>query len=177
MVRVTFEEFLDGELDGLVRYAQMIAGNRQDAHDVLTGSLVNAWERWGRISRAGSPLAYVRRMVTNAFLTEQRSWNRRMVTLTDPVRLVDMTTSKNEPGRVDDRSQLHGLLLALPRRQRTAVVLRFYYGMTVDESAEILSCSPSAVRNYVSIALRSLRVTAREAEQISGDITVRKGTS
>ena len=54
-------------------------------------------------------------------------------------------------------------LAALPRRQRSVLVLRYYEGLTDDEIAEILGARPGTVRSLISRALASLRETARAA--------------
>src|ERR1700712_556151 len=72
--RVTFEEFLDAELDGLGRYARVLTGDRQQAHDTLAEALIKVQMHWKRIALMDRQLAYVRRIVTNTYLQEKRSW-------------------------------------------------------------------------------------------------------
>ena len=81
---MTFDEFLDAELDGLRRYAQVLTGNRQQAHDTLAESLIKVQSHWRRIEVLDRPLPYVRRVVTNQFLQERRSWAARMFRSMNP---------------------------------------------------------------------------------------------
>jgi len=46
---------------------------------------------------------------------------------------------------------------ALPTRQRATLVLRFYCDLNVDQSAEILGCSPGTVKSQTARALDSVR--------------------
>ncbi|MET3804589.1 RNA polymerase sigma-70 factor (sigma-E family) [Nakamurella sp. UYEF19] len=157
---MTFEEFLDNELDGLGRYARVLTGDRQQAHDTLAESLIKVQVHWRRIGQMDRPLAYVRRMVTNQFLEERRSWAARMFRTTSPESLPQMVNSA-AVGRVEDRSELHTLLGSLPRQERAAIVLRHYLDLPDAEIAELLSCSAGAVRTYISRGFTSLRSAPR----------------
>ena len=52
------------------------------------------------------------------------------------------------------------LLAQLPRRQRTAVVLRYYLGLPDADIAHHLGCREGTVRSLISRALAALRIDA-----------------
>ena len=52
-----------------------------------------------------------------------------------------------------------GRLEALPPRQRTVLVLRYYEGLTDAEISEVLGTPPATVRSHASRALATLRDT------------------
>jgi DNA-directed RNA polymerase specialized sigma24 family protein len=63
---MTFDEFLDTQLGPLTRYARVLSGDRQSAHDDLfANTLVAASKRWDNIGQLDLPAAHVRRMLTN----------------------------------------------------------------------------------------------------------------
>src|SRR3978361_1571384 len=64
---LTCEAFLAGELDSLRRYARLLTGDRDTAHDVVADALIKAHVRWAKIGRMEFPAAYVRSMVTNGY--------------------------------------------------------------------------------------------------------------
>jgi DNA-directed RNA polymerase specialized sigma24 family protein len=47
--------------------------------------------------------------------------------------------------------------MALPERQRAALVLRFYLDVPDDQAADLLGCRPGTVRSLVSRGLDGLR--------------------
>ena len=48
-------------------------------------------------------------------------------------------------------------VLALPRRQRAAVIARFYAGLSVADAATALQCAPGTVKALVHQAVANLR--------------------
>jgi RNA polymerase sigma factor (sigma-70 family) len=55
------------------------------------------------------------------------------------------------------RYEIRAALESLPRRQRRAVVLRHYIGLSVQEVAEAMECSDRTVKRLTSEALEALR--------------------
>jgi len=94
--------------------------------------------------------AYVKRMVVNEFL----SWRRRRARTTP-------WATPPEPDVADtdaDTETLISELRELPAKQRAALVLRFYEGMSFAEIADLLGSGENAVRSNVSRALARLRI-------------------
>jgi RNA polymerase sigma-70 factor (sigma-E family) len=151
---VTFDEFAAARLPALLRYAVFLAGDRHPAEDLVQETMVKVYTHWRRVARADSPELYVRRMLTNTYLTWRRSsWLRRAVPYAE---VPDPGISDGtEAGAV--RQELWVRLGALPPRQRAAVVLRFYEGLPDAEIAEVLGCAVGTVRSLISRALTSLR--------------------
>jgi len=155
--QVVFEEFAAARLDPLFRFASVLTGDRALAEDVVQDVLIRVHERWDQLSSVQHLDAYVRRMVVNEYLSWRRRWARVV-----PVEFVP------DPGEPDfatahaDRDGLVTDLAKLPRRQRAAVVLRFYEGLSDDEAADVMGCSPSTVRSHLSRALHTLRVSRTE---------------
>jgi RNA polymerase sigma-70 factor (sigma-E family) len=153
---MTFEEFLDGELDSLRRYARLLTGSRDSAHDVLADALIKAHLRWPKIGRMQFPAAYVRSMVTNGYISERRSWRSRFIAATRSGELPEIAVAQASRS-VEDRDQLEQLLMGLPQQQRAAIVLRYYFDLTDAAIASELQCSPGAVRSYISRGLSAIR--------------------
>ena len=106
-----------------------------------------------------APAAYVRRMITNAFLDERRRWSTRHLR---SVPVLPEVAGPDRTSSVDDRAELHLLLSRLPRQQRAAIVLRYYLDLADDEIGREIGCSAVAARSYISRGLTSLRITANQ---------------
>ena len=157
---VGYERFCLQELEGLTRFAAALTGNRQAAHDLLADSLIHVQVHWEQVEAADSPLAYVRRIVMNQFLSDKRSWAVRHVGLTRSG-IVVQDVVNDRTAVVDDRDELERLLGELPKQQRAAIVLRYYLDLPDDRICDLLGCTAATVRSHISQALVKLRIAAR----------------
>jgi RNA polymerase sigma-70 factor (sigma-E family) len=155
--RPPFDDFVREHRAALVRYAVLLAGSRSHAEDLVQEVLVRVYPRWERLTTSeGSVGAYVRRSITNEYLSWRRRWSTRHIQLTDLGHPPEAPYDPWDGGRDE---QMWQLMLRLPRQQRAAVVLRYYEGLNDVEIADILGCAESTVRAHVSRGLASLRKT------------------
>ncbi|MDQ2846901.1 MAG: SigE family RNA polymerase sigma factor [Actinomycetota bacterium] len=123
-----FVEFLDRELVRLTRFAGVLVGNRQDAHDVLADALLDVGKQWSRISELDHPTAYVRKVIVNRFLADRRKFYRRRTDVTNDDSRLDRVVDDGA-AVVANRDLLDRLLRELPPRRRAVIVLRYYLGL------------------------------------------------
>ncbi|WP_369077189.1 sigma factor [Symbioplanes lichenis] len=76
-----FEEFAAARSPALLRYAMLLSGDREQARDLVQEVLTRALVKWRRVEGTDEPYAYVRRMLTNEYL----SWRRRRRVPTVPL--------------------------------------------------------------------------------------------
>lgn len=160
---VDFDSFATERIPALTRYATMLAGGRELGEDIVQDALVKAHAKWSRISELDRPDLYVKRIVTNEFLSWRRRRRLRTVELREEhaaAAMADRPPSTEET--TADRDALWSELAALPRQQRVVLVLRFYEGLSDSEIAEIMGCRPATVRGYASRALSTLRIELAE---------------
>ncbi|MEN3610165.1 SigE family RNA polymerase sigma factor [Plantactinospora sp. ZYX-F-223] len=159
---MTYEEFADSRLTALLRYAVMLTGDPHLAQDLVQETMVRVQLNWRRVARADAPERYVRRMLTNQYLDWQRgSWVRRVLLRAEPDEAVAVRPDHAES--TVDRDQVWSWLSRLPRRQRAALVLRYYEDLPDAEIAEVLGCAVGTVRSAISRALATLRAEFVEA--------------
>ncbi|WP_422774550.1 SigE family RNA polymerase sigma factor [Plantactinospora sp. WMMC1484] len=153
---MTYEEFVDSRLTALLRYAVMLTGDSHLAQDLVQETMVRVQLNWRRVTRADAPEQYVRRMLTNQYLDWQRgSWVRRVLLRAEPEEAVAVHADHAEA--TVDRDQVWSWLARLPRRQRAALVLRYYEDLPDAEIAAVLGCAVGTVRSIISRALATLR--------------------
>lgn len=149
-----FGEFVNRQRPALMRFATVLTCRTWLAEDLVSDVLGRAFERWDRISGMAEPNAYVRRMIVNEYL----SWHRRLARTTPRA---DIEPAAPQGDGADERAERDAMirrLAGLPRRQRTAVVLRYYAGLPDAEIAIQLGCRESTVRSQISRALAALRI-------------------
>ncbi|MGM1064451.1 SigE family RNA polymerase sigma factor [Saccharothrix sp. Mg75] len=156
----SFEDFATAQVTPLLRYATVLTGDPHLAQDVVQEVLLRAQQRWARIAAVDAPVAYLKKMVTNEYL----SWRRR---LRPHVPLSDVDPPDPDVShRYDEREAMLQHVDKLPRKQKAAVVLRYYEGYDDTEIAAVLGCSQVTVRSHVSRALATLRAAHRVKEAL-----------
>jgi len=164
----SFVEFTRTQYAGLVRTAALLTTDMGSAEDLVQETLAKLYPVWWRVDAADHPLAYVRRCLTNAFVS-----SRRRASATEIV----VATVPDAPTRLDasegvvDRGLTVQLLSRLSDRQRAAIVLRYYHDLTDDEIAAHLDCRRATARSLVSRGLAAMREETAKTEG------VRSGTS
>jgi RNA polymerase sigma-70 factor (sigma-E family) len=148
-----FTEFVAGSSRRLLALAYLLTGDRYAAEDLLQGALERTYQRWTRVSRDGSPHAYVRRALVNGATDRHR--RRRGVVEVD---LENATLSDDDRGdELAARDALLAVVRQLPAGQRAVLVLRYYEGLTETETAASLGCSIGTVKSQHARALARLR--------------------
>jgi RNA polymerase sigma-70 factor (sigma-E family) len=161
--QLAFEDFMRQRQRALLRFAMVLTGDAQRAEDIVSDVLGRAWEKWERIGSLAEPNAYVRRMVVNEFLSWKRL-TKRTLPRGDVAQLIDdarpdyANSASNPEFVLSERSAMVGALARLPRKQRAALVLRYYEGLSDTEIATVLGCGPGTVRSNTSRALAALRI-------------------
>jgi RNA polymerase sigma-70 factor (sigma-E family) len=151
-----FEDYVRTRRGALFGFAVVLTADPVLADDIVSDVLGRAFEQWQRVSAVDNVHAYVRRMVLNQFL----SWRRRRQRTSPWGDMSAIAGTVGDPGDAHAEQQLLlGELRALPARQRAALVLRFYEGMSFAEIAQLLGTGENAVRSNVSRALSRLRIT------------------
>jgi RNA polymerase sigma-70 factor (sigma-E family) len=142
------------------RLAYLLTGDKHLAEDLVQEAFLKMLGRFGHLRGPDSFQAYLNQIVVNL---ARKHWRRR-----DLERRYEKQAKALSPSDVigipdvETSDELWTALLRLPYRQRAAIVLRFYEDLSEQKTAELLNCSPKAVRSLVGRAKESLRA---EAEQ------------
>ncbi|WP_152365340.1 SigE family RNA polymerase sigma factor [Microlunatus speluncae] len=161
-----FTAFVAAERPRLFRLAYLLCGGTHQAEDIVQRALIGLYRSWHRVHRAGNVQAYARRAIVNSHVDEARlPWRRERT----GVELIDRAA---EPAGVsaEDSAELWAALRALPVKQRRVVLLRHYWGLSVEETAADLGVRSGTVKSQTFDALRALRaVLARPTDRENDD--------
>lgn len=149
-----FAAFCHREYPRLVRSLDLYLGDAHTAEDLAQEALLRAAQRWGRVSRLQSPGGWTYRVAINLANSQ---WRRRAARRRAHQRLAGHAAVLHEDPDVADQRAVREAICRLPSRQRTALVLRHYLGLSAGEVGEQLGCSPEAVRALTKRALGMLR--------------------
>jgi RNA polymerase sigma-70 factor (sigma-E family) len=161
-----YTEFVRSMAGTLRRTAYLVCGDWHRADDAVQDALYKLYLAWPRVHRTGNIQAYARRATVNAAIdTGRRPWRRETATAVLPDREVP-----DQAGDHADRDELLDALAGLGPRQRACLVLRFFDGLSIDQTAEILDCAPGTVKSQTSRGLNHLRdhlTRTRSASRVS----------
>jgi RNA polymerase sigma-70 factor (sigma-E family) len=137
-----------------VRLAYLLTGDRSLAEDLVQDAFVKLAGRFADLRDPGAFEPYLRKTVVNlakmhfrrrrlerAFLERERRQPHLPATLPD----------------VAAHERLKAALVALPHRQRAALVLRYYEDLSEAQIADILRCRPGTVKSLLSRGVAALR--------------------
>lgn len=161
--RADFVEWASVRNGALLRTAYLMVGEHHLAEDLVQEALTKTYVAWPRIRDTSKAEAYARRAVTTTAI----SWWRRKSSHERPQeRLPDQWGRDEMAEDVTRRDWIWAELQALPIRQRSAIVLRFYEDLSVAETAHALGCSEGSVKSQVSRGLARLRETLGDIDEL-----------
>ncbi|HET6214547.1 MAG TPA: SigE family RNA polymerase sigma factor [Micromonosporaceae bacterium] len=154
---MTFDEYVGHRLGALVRYASVVTCDPYLAEDIVQEVLVRAQSRWTKVAKLDQPEAYLKRMVLNEFLSWRRRRSARVIPLGHAALDASAEPAADRTGEFDQRDEMLRRIAALPPKQRAAIALRYYDGLSDPEIADLLGCAPATVRSHCARALNALR--------------------
>ncbi|WGX95379.1 SigE family RNA polymerase sigma factor [Nocardioides sp. L-11A] len=152
-----FAEFVVTRRPALVRAVVLMGSPLADAEDIVQSALTTCYRHWTKVRRAGSPEAYVYRILVNTRAsTWRRKWRGELPTddLPDGITDPDLTTG----------IAVRQALAAMPAAQREVLVLRYYADLTEREIADVLRIAPGTVKSRAARGLAALATTLRSPD-------------
>lgn len=146
-----FEDFYMSRYAQTVRLAALLVGNFEAGEDIAEDAFARLIERWRSIE---DPSAYLHKVVVNL----ARSHGRRAVVVRrhPPEPAVHAAGADEVADLGAARQPVRAALARLPRRQREAVVLRYYRGLSDAEVATAMGLSPGTVKSHLHRAMATL---------------------
>ena len=152
------------EAQSLVRLARLFVDDRNAAEDLVQEAFIRLARAAHRIEDASKAAAYLRSIVLNL----ARDHNRRgLVSLRHHLPVDDWGSSTEDEIELrEDQQDMIEALRDLPHRQRTALVLRYYEELGIDDIAAAMGISRNSVKTPLQRGLAAL-------EERLGDATER----
>jgi RNA polymerase sigma-70 factor (sigma-E family) len=152
-----FRDFIVERLTPLLRYATAMTCDPHLAQDVVQEVLIRAQRDWDRIGALDRPDAYLRKMVVNEYLSLRRRRANRDLTMSHPLLIQLGSAVEDHAASLVERDAMRIRIARLSRRQRAAIVLRYYENLADPDIAAAMGCSTATVRSHISHALAALR--------------------
>ena len=140
----------------LVRLGALLLRDASAAEEIVQDAFVAMHGRWQRLRDPDKALAYLRRTVVNGCRSRQRHLV--VVDKHTPKALPDEPSAEQAALAGADTDAVIEAMRALPEKQRTVMVLRYYGDLSETEIAETMGISRGAVKSHASRAAKSLRL-------------------
>jgi RNA polymerase sigma-70 factor (ECF subfamily) len=156
----SYEALIRPIQEQMLRSIWRITRMAEDAEDALQESLTAIWKRRARIARHPHPRALMLRICVNCACDVLRARLRRR-SREQPIADPDALRAKQGPvgerfERQELRDDISRAVVRLPRRQATAVVMRYLLELSYDEIGHALGCSETTARVHVNRAQKRL---------------------
>lgn len=162
--RAAMEDLIARSYRSAYTLALRLLGNPDDAAEATQEAYIRMVRGLKRFREAGAFPTWLFRIVSNVCMTEMRKRSRRDIPteletfqLADPQDAEGTAISRTFSGKLEDAVR------GLPDLYRSVVVLRDVYGMSGEETGEVLGISPGAVKVRLHRARRRLRDDLVEA--------------
>lgn len=161
-----FETFFRSMHDALVRYAEGFVKDPATARDLTQDAFVRIWEGRERIDPERSLESFAYRTVRNLCLNRIRDRKNRDALLADEYEPPVSAPAGPEEllGEARLAARLERWIDALPTRQREALRLSRFQGLSHEEVARSMGVSARTVNNHLVKALRAIRDRVRAYE-------------
>ena len=160
--------FFRQEYPTLVKALRLFLPSPQAAEDVAQEAMARAYRDWHQVRKFDAPRAWLYRV---AFNLAKSSLRRRAIEVRfariERTRRIDESVQME---RITLRQDLRKALKELPRRQRQALILRYYLEMTIDETSVAMDCPAGTVKTLSHRGLATLRETWHKAEEENSNV-------
>ncbi|MET9338357.1 sigma-70 family RNA polymerase sigma factor [Nonomuraea sp. NPDC003804] len=147
----TFAELFAAQYQSLVRLAGLLGAD--DPEDIAQEAFARLHGR--RLRDDAATLGYLRATVCN--LTRNRLRHLRLSRLRRPEPPEPARSSEHAVIVAEEHRELLAALDTLPRRQREALILRYWLDLSEREIADAMGVSPGSVKTHASRGLAALR--------------------
>ena len=154
----------------LDRYVHSIMRNREDAKDIISETVLKAYENFEKIHKPESFLYYLFRIASNAIRSKDRRkkfWGE-----------LDQNHTNNIPDESDsiiaktEMKEFYAQLNQLPEKQKEAIVLYEISGLTLNEIHQIQGGSLSGVKSRIGRGRQQLEQKLEYTKKISVNPTL-----
>jgi RNA polymerase sigma factor, sigma-70 family len=170
----SFEQFVSTESGALLRLAQRVLGDPEEARDLVQDALWKAYRSLERFRGDSSIKSWIWRITINEGIKRLRRRNR-WKRVSDWLGLgqrqsmeLEEKTTPLPDQQVEHKRQLQAiqqLLAQLPDRQRMVVVLRYFEDLSIEEIGAALGIAPGTVKTHLIRAVRQLRADWPKPEE------------
>lgn len=156
--RGAYRRLVEAYLARVTRFAERILGSHSEAEDVAQETFLRVWTQAAKWTPRAQPKTFIYHVARNLCIDQLRK--RKEVSDT-----VEQQSTADRPSGLLFRKQtalaVEHALLSLPERQRAAITLVHYEGLTSAEACGVLEIGVEALESLLARGRRALREQLR----------------
>jgi RNA polymerase sigma-70 factor (ECF subfamily) len=157
-----FRSLVERHLAGVLAVARRMLRDDAEAEDVAQEAMLRLWRSAEGLEVGPNGLRpWLRRVVSNLCVDRMRS-GKRLTVVEEVPEQVEPANQLSDLEAQDTSSRVAEALKALPDRQRAALTLFHYEGLSQIEVGKIMGISDEAVESLLARARRSLKAALRD---------------
>lgn len=155
--RFAFEELVNRYNKSVYYLTYRMVHNYEDAADLAQETFLKAYLGLQRFKRRSSFHTWLYRITVNLCINYLRRKGTRQYEGLEDVHLSKHPEVLEQLEAEERQNMVNAAVNALPEKQRVAVILRVYHGLSHKEISEVLGCSVGTVKANYFHAIRNLR--------------------
>jgi RNA polymerase sigma-70 factor (ECF subfamily) len=160
----TFESLIKNEQEKLYKIAYAYVKNEQDALDVVQEAIINAYKAFPKLEKPQYFSTWMTRILINTAINELR--RKKKITF--------LEIEKHEQSVKETQLSIHKLDLAqvlerLKPEQRSLLIMRFTYGYSIKEMAQIFEKPEGTIKSQLHRTLAQVKAELEEGGEKYGE--------
>lgn len=158
-----FSEFCRSQHPRLVGLLSHYSGDADIAEDLAQEALARVYRDWRKLQRVDSLEAWTYRVAINLANNHHR---RRGLELGMAARARRKPATTEEQD-LTDKMAIRNAVAALPPRQKTALLFRYFADLSIEQTAWAMECPEGTVKSLVNRAIKALnhQITEDDIEE------------
>lgn len=162
-----YRELVERHVRGIHAFVYRMLGSRAEAEEVCQESFLRLWQQADTFVARAKPSTWLYRVAHNLAIDRLR----RRREASQPVDVDEVPTSERASAHLHDKQvavAVERALGELPERQRAAISLVFYQGLSNAEAAEVLGVNVRALESLLARGRGQLRERLKDLRSAEG---------
>jgi len=158
-----FTALVTRHINSVVRYALRYVGFHADAEDIAQEAFIRLWKHAANWEQQGFTLRSWLYRITYNLCIDQLRKRKQTIPIDDELSLSSVDQPDDALVEHQQQKEIRQALASLPERQRSAILLCVYQGLTNIEAAMVMDISVEALESLLSRGRRTLKSKIQES--------------
>ncbi|MBS4175596.1 sigma-70 family RNA polymerase sigma factor [Bacillus sp. FJAT-49736] len=164
----SFDKLIRAEQEKLYRVAYSYVKNEQDALDIVQDTIIKSYKSFHKLSEIEYFSTWITRILINTALDHLKK-NKNVI----PLDLAPFISGYNEEDFSITKMDISSIFEKLKPQQKTLIILRFYYGYSIQEISELMDKPEGTIKSQLHRTLKKFGDFLGEGGDLYGEAPTR----